>query len=122
MIILFEKYKQEPEINDFVLTRNVSLRDLYLPDDNLENYIKNNIGFIIDIKYEHNSENKYLIKYLNVPGYIIYNVNLIGEKTNLFKKTFEIHLYRSELTYWNKDYTNVKNKLNIILTTNKYNL
>jgi len=103
-----KKYKniniEEPVYNDWVICAEV-----LNTDKDLDNFISNNIGKIVDIKYIYDiNDDQYTIKYDDVPYTLEYRFTKLNTRL----------MYKNEIKYWSKN----KEDLEIILQANKYNL
>ena len=96
--------KKPPKVDDYVIASGKDFTgDFY---DITRHYIDNTIGKILKIT-EH--EPKYLVEYPNLPP------AFYGEVTD---NENQIAFFTTEIIYWSDD----KEKLEMILAANKYNL
>jgi len=109
----YEKvYVDRPEIDDWAivhLSQNI--------DDELNKFIKSNIGKIVDIGYEtiedyRGNQHKSQFYVLNYDTEIPKNIKIWFQDDNNI--AFETH----EIKYWSKD----REDLELIIAANKYNL
>ena len=111
-----------PQIGDYIVT-NVNYND-NKDQINFTNFIKNNIGQVINIDYNYNKicnlkPPYYIVKYKNIPNNIkswfgADVVSVINTNYNTDARTFN----KSEFQYWSPN----KKDCEIFLTANKYNL
>jgi len=111
----------EPEIGDYVIC---SERDDNYNDDEglmkLYEFLDNNVGKYLENKdkkydkYGYGDFHEYIVQYENVPQYLLDNKMFITVYDNITVRPMS----KSEIIYWSKN----KEKLEVLIATNKYNI
>ena len=106
---LYEINNNEPELGDYVICNNNDRSDDL---EEINYFIDNNIGQIINNKSIKYTGYPYIVKYSNIPTeFSIYTCYEYDTNDN-------IQFNRSEILYWSKN----KEELESILNTNKFNI
>jgi len=99
---LFETYKRKPKKGDYVICS-------YKEDKKVDVFISNNIGKIINDDYD-NAWYNYLVEYDNPTIHMKINYTPVNTNSMIFSE--------EEIVHWSKN----KKELEMILTTNKFNI
>jgi len=103
-----ESIEDEPENGDYILCEvNVKTK--------LYDFINNNISKLSFSYLWNNLQKIYVIQYEDVPREL---KNEFSRKTKIEKSFYECEIARRAIKYWDKD----KEKLELILKTNKFNV
>lgn len=123
---IFEKiyeYQSGPKVGDYIITPDVSMKDIDLLSDNVktvEKYFRSNIGKVIRITDFPNPKYPYKTVYI-VPTDILERIKHIFT-VNFDKNEATIGYSAEEILYWSDNYDELKEKLDIIINVSKYNL
>ena len=121
--------QQYPKVGDYIILDKFEMSAIFKPEDILykwQNFLKNTIGKIDKIYYSMDNEKQITIKYntKDVPRELqntyldkMNFVNVNGKRIDIFQRTFNYNNIEKYFTCSN----NIED-LNLILTTNKYNL
>lgn len=115
---VFSYYNQSPSVGDYIITPEVTMDSV--PRDFVDVWFRTHIGKVVKIV---NDEYSYVITYSNLLGV---DLDMLGEifpaNIDIKKKTIRMEFKEDEILYWSSDYDELKEKLNILTVTNKYNL
>ena len=114
MITLFEKYKEQPKIGDYVVCKENNTSDIMVPRAILiSQFVNCNIGKLIKILSYRTTEYVYVIQYKNIPEYIKSYFGMV------VRDVYNCRTYKKEEML---AFSNDKKDLEMYLQANKYNL
>lgn len=111
MITEFSSFTDGPGLHDWVLCD----RDPGRPEIN--DYIKNNMGVIMNIDANfYKKEKYYIVKFYDIPKNIIDFFYFVGITKGKWEGCIDVRV--KDIIYWSKDKEDVEERIN----ANKYNL
>jgi len=114
-----------PEIGNWVFAYDVDIMNDIQNSERMNEYMRTHIGQIIRPKQNQISQGYMLVKYTNIPDDVFEDFNRESSEAhpvNIEEKSATMNLQYNEITYWSNNKEELQQKMNLVLTSNKYNL
>ena len=112
-----------PNINDWVFAYNIDLSTDYIEYEEIQKYMKTHIGKVTKINSNNNKYKEIFVKYYDVPDDVLeFFFDIEPNSSDINNKTVVFKLIQDEVTYWSDNKKEIKQKMEVMLASDKYNL